>query len=172
MDREIERRGDGGHARAVARDVNRRIIADDETLPHFARASQNIAAAMALLHGLLEATTPKDRQVHREIHTLLERTAAQQAESSLSRRHELDTSQRMLTMCPTRDASVHLAPQRGRQRATILIHQRPDTSRYAAPSMLADAPTTTQEKEPTVAIILVVADATTVVRTGARALAC
>ena len=35
VDREIERRGDGGHARAVARDVNRRIIADDEALPHF-----------------------------------------------------------------------------------------------------------------------------------------
>jgi len=32
VDREIKRRGDGGHAHAVARDVNRRIIADDETL--------------------------------------------------------------------------------------------------------------------------------------------
>ena len=39
VDREIERCGDGGHARVVARDVNRRIIADDETLHHFARAS-------------------------------------------------------------------------------------------------------------------------------------
>ena len=36
VDREIERRGDGGRARAMARDVNRRIIVDDETLPHFA----------------------------------------------------------------------------------------------------------------------------------------
>jgi len=39
LDREIERHGDGGRARAMARDVNRRIITDDETLPHFARAS-------------------------------------------------------------------------------------------------------------------------------------
>ena len=39
VDREIERRGDGGHARAVAHDVNQRIIADDETLPHFSWAS-------------------------------------------------------------------------------------------------------------------------------------
>ena len=85
MDREIERRGDGGHTRAVARDVNRRIIADDETLPRFARARQNIAATMALLHGLLEAATPKDRRAHCEIRTLLERAAAQQAKSSLSR---------------------------------------------------------------------------------------
>ena len=92
MDWEIERRGDGGHARAVARDVNRRIIVDDETLPRFARASQNIAAATTLLHGLLEAATPEDCRAHREIRTLLERAAAQQAESSLSQRRELDTS--------------------------------------------------------------------------------
>ena len=61
----------------MAHDVNRRIIADDEALPRFARVSRNITAAMALLHGLPEATTPEDRRVHREIHTLLERAAAQ-----------------------------------------------------------------------------------------------
>jgi len=60
VDREIERCRDGGHARAVARDMNRRIIANDETLPHFARASQNIVAATALLHGLPEAVTSED----------------------------------------------------------------------------------------------------------------
>ena len=60
LDREINRRGDGGRARAVARDVNRRIIADDETLPHFARASQNIVVTTALLHGLSEAAMPED----------------------------------------------------------------------------------------------------------------
>ena len=36
VDEEIKRYGDGGHAHAMARDVNRRIIADGETLPHFA----------------------------------------------------------------------------------------------------------------------------------------
>ena len=85
MDREIERRGDSGHARVVARDVNRRIIADDETLPHFARASQNIAATTTLLHGLLEAATPEDHRAHHEIRTLLERAAAHQVESLMSR---------------------------------------------------------------------------------------
>ena len=84
VDREIERRGDGGRARDEARDVNQRIIADNETLPHFARASQNIAATMALLHGLPEAATPEDRWAHREIRTLLKRAATQQVESSLS----------------------------------------------------------------------------------------
>ena len=75
MDQEIERRGDGGHARAVARDVNRRIIADDETLPRFTRVSQNIAATTALPHGLPEAATPEERWAHCEIRTLLEHAA-------------------------------------------------------------------------------------------------
>ena len=69
----------------MAHDVNRRIIADDEALPRFALMSQKIAAAPTLLHGLLEATTSEDRQVHREIRTLLKRAAVQQAESLLSR---------------------------------------------------------------------------------------
>ena len=76
IDEEIKRRGDGGHARAAARDVHQRILTDDGTLPHFARASQNIAAATTLLHGLPEAVTAEDRWAHREIRTLLERAAA------------------------------------------------------------------------------------------------
>ena len=39
LEREIERHGDGGRARAVARDVNQRIIEDEKALPHFTRAS-------------------------------------------------------------------------------------------------------------------------------------
>ena len=35
LDREIECHGDDGHACAMARDVNRRIIVDDEALPLF-----------------------------------------------------------------------------------------------------------------------------------------
>ena len=77
LDREIERHGDGGCMRAMARDVNLRIIADDEALPRYARASQNIAAATTLLHGLPEAATLEDHQAHHEIRTLLERAAAQ-----------------------------------------------------------------------------------------------
>ena len=92
FDREIECHGDGGRARAMARNVNQRIIEDDEPLPHFTRASQNIAAVAALLWGLLGPMTPEDRQAHFEIHTLLERAAAQQAESSLSKRRDLDVS--------------------------------------------------------------------------------
>ena len=61
LDREIERHGDGGCARAMAHDVNRMIITDNEALPRFARASQNIAVMAALLHSLLEAAMPEDR---------------------------------------------------------------------------------------------------------------
>ena len=91
----------------MARDMHRRIIADDKTIPRFVWASQNITATAALLHGLLEATTPKDHRAHHEIRTLLKRAVAQQAESSLSQRCELNTSQRMPSEHSGRDASVH-----------------------------------------------------------------
>ena len=89
---ELERHGDGGRARAVAHDVNWRIIEDDKALPHFTRASQNIAAVVVLLQGLMGPTTPEDHRAHHEIRILLERAVAQQAKSLLSRRHELNAS--------------------------------------------------------------------------------
>jgi len=76
----------------MAHDVNQRIIVDDEALPHFARASQNITAMVALLRGLSGPVTPKDHWAHHEIRTLLKHAVAQQAESSLSWRCELNTS--------------------------------------------------------------------------------
>ena len=105
----------------MARDVNRRIIADDEALSRFARASQNITTATALLHGLPEAATPEDHWAHHEIHTLLERAVVLQAKSSLSRRRELDTSQRTPSGCPGRDASVHQTPPGGRLSAAVPV---------------------------------------------------
>ena len=68
----------------MAHDVNRRIIENDEALPHFTWASQNIAAMVALLLGLLEPATPEDRRAHCKIRTLLKHAVAQQVESSLS----------------------------------------------------------------------------------------
>ena len=115
----------------MAYDMNRRIIKDDGSLPHFARASQNIAAAVALLQGLPKPTTPEDHRTHHEIRTLLECAVVQQAESSLSRRRELDTSQRMPSMCPARDTLVHQAPQGGRQRTAVPVHQHLSRNRDA-----------------------------------------
>ena len=68
----------------MARDMNRRIIIDDEALPRFSLAIQNITTMATLLHGLLEAVTPEDPQAYHEIRTLLKHAAGQQAESSLS----------------------------------------------------------------------------------------
>jgi hypothetical protein len=82
---EITRHANGGCARAIACDMNRRIVEDDDDLPHFARASQNIAVAAALLQGLSEPATPENRRAQFEFHTLLECATVQQVESSISR---------------------------------------------------------------------------------------
>ena len=84
LELEIKRHKYGGRARTVAHDMNRRIIEDNEALPHFTRASQNIAAAAVLLRGLPGPATAEDHRAHHEIRMLLERAAAQQAQSSLS----------------------------------------------------------------------------------------
>ena len=75
LEQEIEHRRDSGHAHAMARDVNQRIIEDDGALPHFAQASQNITAMASLLRRLPEPATPKDCRAHHEICTLLEHAA-------------------------------------------------------------------------------------------------
>jgi hypothetical protein len=47
-------------AHTITHDVNWRIVEDDDGLSYFARASENIAAAVALLRGLLEPVTPEE----------------------------------------------------------------------------------------------------------------
>ena len=56
--------------------MNQRIIKDDEALPHFAWATQNIAAVAALLWGLPRPATLEDSRAYREILTLLENAVA------------------------------------------------------------------------------------------------
>jgi hypothetical protein len=58
---------------AQAHDAHRRIIEDNDGLPRFTWASQNIAIVVALLWGLLEPMTPEECQTQRKIHTLHER---------------------------------------------------------------------------------------------------
>ena len=53
--------------------------------PQFTRAGQNIAAAAMLLRGLLEPIDPLEQAIHRNLQTLVETAAVQQAESSTSR---------------------------------------------------------------------------------------
>ena len=54
-------------------------------VPQFAWASQNIAAATMLLRGVPEPVNPQEWAVYRNLRVLVEATAVQQAESSVSR---------------------------------------------------------------------------------------
>jgi len=72
---------------------------------------------------------PMDRWAHHEICMLIERAAAQQAESSLSWQRELDASQRTPSECPSKDMSVHQAPQGFRQFSAVPVHQRQGRNR-------------------------------------------
>ena len=79
----------GGGARRRAREVHRQIVRDGEPeLPfsHFPRAGQNIVAATMLLRNMPEPSNSQARRIRDEVQTLLQVTAAQQAESSASRR--------------------------------------------------------------------------------------
>lgn len=112
LEQEIERhRARPGRARAMAHDVQRRIMEDDDGLPRFARASQNITAVAALLRGLPVPTTPEERKTQRDIRELLGHAAKQQVESSRSRRRGHDASQHASARRNTCDASVHQAPR-------------------------------------------------------------
>jgi hypothetical protein len=106
----VQRRAEGGHAWARARDIHRQIVEDGDGLLQFAWASQNITAVAALIQSLPEPTTPKEHKTQREIRELLDHVAEQQAESSLSWRRGPDSSQRASTGRDARDASIHQAP--------------------------------------------------------------
>ena len=78
---QTERRGDGGRARANARNVHRRIVSDSTT---DMRVSQNVAAAAALLRVLPIPETPEARRAYEQARQHLNMATAQQA-NSLSR---------------------------------------------------------------------------------------
>jgi hypothetical protein len=59
-------------------------VEDSDSLPQFTRASQNIAAVVALLRRLPEPATPDEHKTQREIREVLVHAAEQQAEISLS----------------------------------------------------------------------------------------
>jgi hypothetical protein len=63
--------GTEGMRAAATCDVSQRILKDDEGLPCFPRASQNIAAA-ALLGGFLKQAMPEGRRAHKKLCTLIE----------------------------------------------------------------------------------------------------
>ena len=54
---------------------------EGNSLPQFARASQNIAAAAMLLRGVPEPVDPQERAVYWNLRVLVEAAAVQQAET-------------------------------------------------------------------------------------------
>jgi hypothetical protein len=141
----------------VARDVNWRIVEDDDGLPHFTRSSQNIATIMALLRGLPEPTTPEDRRAHHEIHTLL-------------RGRRLEASQLAPSRWHGKDVSVQQAPCNDGRRVAVLVHECIGPHRDARNTLDAHRRDGEMRKKvPTTATTLVAANATTAPRTRARA---
>jgi hypothetical protein len=69
-----------GGAWARADQVQWALVAEANDPMQFARARQNIAAVAMLLRNPLEPTDPQQQELHRNIRTLVERDAVQQAE--------------------------------------------------------------------------------------------
>jgi hypothetical protein len=91
-----------------AHDTHQGIIKDGDGLPRFTRASQNIATMAAPLWRLSEPATPEEHQAQREIRSLLEHAAVQQAESSASQ--WCNASWHASSMHHHDDASAHRPP--------------------------------------------------------------
>jgi hypothetical protein len=72
----------GERVRELGRQARDRINADNPDVPP--RASQKLVAAATLLRAMPAPSTPEARDLHREVQTLIEQAAVQQAESSAS----------------------------------------------------------------------------------------
>jgi hypothetical protein len=74
-----------------ARELGRQVCDRINTVPNVdnadapPRASQKLIAAATLLRAMPAPSTPEARDLHREVRTLIEQAAVQQAESSASR---------------------------------------------------------------------------------------
>jgi hypothetical protein len=73
----------GERVRELGSQARDRINADNPDMPP--RASQKLVAAATLLLDMPAPLTPEARDLHREVQTLIEQEAIQQAESSASR---------------------------------------------------------------------------------------
>jgi hypothetical protein len=105
----------GERARELGRQVRDRI----NTVPNIdnadapSRASQKLVATATLLRAMPAPSTPEARDLHREVQTLIEQAAVQQAESSASRiRQQGDARDK--EAAPGGEPSVHAGGPAGR----------------------------------------------------------
>ena len=102
-----------GGARGHTRDVYRQIVEDrelEQLISRFPRASQNIMAATMLLCNMTEPSKSQARHIRDEVQGLLHVAAAQQAESSASRR---------------RGAATEKFPEPARNEIEVPVHHEP-----------------------------------------------
>ena len=69
--------GLAGGARGRAHEVQHDIVNEGNDVPQFARAGQNIAAALMLLRGVPEPVDPQEWAVYRNLWVLVEAAAIQ-----------------------------------------------------------------------------------------------
>ena len=122
-------------ARGHARQPQRNDLVRGTDPPQFARASQNIAAAAMLLRDLSEPNDPHEQVTHRNLRALVETTAVQQAESSISRR-QLVTSLTTRGMGTRQTGRSTRSPRRSpsaAQEAALAPHLDLTTAPYQPP---------------------------------------
>ena len=118
-----EQLGDGTLVRD--REVYQQIIGEEEPEPHvsrFPRAGQNIVAATMLLRNMPEPSNSQARCIRDKVQGLLHVAAAQQAESSASRRRGVAIEKRVEPARNEREVSVHQGPPRQRKK-TVTVQE-------------------------------------------------
>lgn len=164
VNRELERQVAGGRARAMARDLNQRIIDDDPKCLQFTRTGQNIAPTVALLQTLPEQGTLEAQQAQRDMAVFLARAAEQQDKSS--RRCGTQSSCGPVPL-DVRPQSIRPRPRRERGpdlRSTQGLERR---ETHAPPSAHADAPRQRPEENRLVTCIDSIASMRTKIGAGA-----
>jgi len=125
----LEQDQPGRGARRRAREVHRQIVGDGEPeqpVSRFPRAGQNIVVATMLLRNMPEPSNSQARRIRDEVQTLLQVVAAQQAESTASRRRGAATEKCDEPVRNEREVSVHEQPPL-EQRGQHLFKTTPST---------------------------------------------
>ena len=126
----------GGGACGRAQEVHQQIVRDGELeqpVSRFHRACQNVMAATMLLRNMPEPLSSQARRIRDEVQTLLQVAAAQQAESSASRRRGAASEMRDEPVRNKREVSVHQQPPpRGKKTAPVQNHPIDNQRRHDA----------------------------------------
>jgi len=126
----------GRGARGRTQEVHRQIVGDGEPeqpASRFPRAGQNVVIATMLLRNMPEPSNSQARHIRDEVQTLLQVAAAQQAESSASRRRGAASGKHVEQARNEKEVSVHQqSPPRGRKTTPVQDHLVDNQRRHDA----------------------------------------